>query len=270
VQRGSGPRCLGMWAVGVWWEVLPDARGGGQAGGASGFMQHGSGGWCIWLPVAGVRLEVPWAPGRDVRRVVHGVVAVRSGKRCIRLWEVVSGKRCIGCGWQGSGVACVGFWGSACSAADTRSGCRWGLAPPRRKHSHGQPCSSTRRELVVLVQRKLQSSYLKLMNSALQGRNRWKASLRALVPLAGDMRTVSHTFTSCPEATASSCRAGLRLNAPWLGSHCTAVLESSSETGATVGTYRYCFETRFVTVFPRATNTVLLVGGFCWKVEIMV
>jgi hypothetical protein len=98
---------------------------------------------------------------------------------------------------------------------------------------------------------------LKLMNTVLWGRNRWKASPSALLPLAGDMGTASHNFSFCPEAAASSSRAGLRHNAPWLSSCCTAVLEKSSVTRATVGTPTCCFETRFVTLLPRVTNTVL-------------
>jgi hypothetical protein len=75
---------------------------------------------------------------------------------------------------------------------------------PCRKHNHGLPCTSTWGELVVLVRGKPQSSDLKLMNSVLWGRNRWKASSGTLVPLAGDMATASHMFSSCPEASASS------------------------------------------------------------------
>jgi hypothetical protein len=95
---------------------------------------------------------------------------------------------------------------------------------------------------------------LKLMNTMLQGRNRWKVSPCALLPLAGDIGTASHFFSFCPEAAASSSRAGLRLNVPWLGSCCTADLDNSSVTRATVGTSACCFETRFVTVLPRATQ----------------
>jgi hypothetical protein len=75
---------------------------------------------------------------------------------------------------------------------------------PQGKHNHGRPCSSTHRELVVLVQ-KPQSSTLKLTNSVLQGMIRWKTSARTLVPLAGDMGTMTRIFFSCPEKAASSC-----------------------------------------------------------------
>jgi hypothetical protein len=101
---------------------------------------------------------------------------------------------------------------------------------------------------------------LKLMNSVLLSRNRWKSSPHTLVPLAGDMGTSSHTFSSCPEATASSPRAGLRLNVLWLGSCCTAVLESSSATRATVGASRCCLETRFVTVLQGYKYNTMIWG----------
>ncbi|XP_073930084.1 uncharacterized protein isoform X1 [Castor canadensis] len=201
---------------------------------------------------------------KGVGRVVPGCGRRGSGVRCVGFWRPACSAS--SCGQWGTGVRNVGVLGSACPA----SGCRWwssaggalgggdqacsaldtgwasvGSSPrPQRKNSHGQPCRSMRRELVVLVQRKPQNSDLKLLNSVLLGRNRWKALPRALVPLAGDMGTASHTFSSCPEATASSPGGGLRLNTLWLGSRCIAVLESSSVTRATVCACRCCFETR--------------------------
>lgn len=166
---------------------------------------------------AGIRCVVHWAVGGGGQRVVYSVAGGESGLWCLGLW-----------------AACVGH--AVCQV--TGSGLLWSGSRHLRKDSHGRLCNSTRGDLVIVVQRKLQSSALKLMNCVLWGRNSLKKSPRALVPLASDMGTVNHTFSSCPEAAVSSHPAGLRLNAPRLGSLSTAVLESSSATRATVGASR--------------------------------
>jgi hypothetical protein len=122
-RQGSGRKCLGMCPEWVRWEVCLDARGGGQAGGASGCAWLGLVGGasgCFWQEsgrkglgmhdawfrrevqqAEGVRLKVHPAAGCEVRRAV-------SGKRCIG--QQRSGVRCVR--QRGSSGKCTRLWAS--------------------------------------------------------------------------------------------------------------------------------------------------------------
>jgi hypothetical protein len=203
-QRGqargaSGGGCQACWCV------LPRRSGGRW----SGCRQRGSGGRCARMRAEGVR--------RVVLRAVGGA--------SIRLWAASVRRRCVGfwgsacsassCGQRGTGMWCVGVLGSACPALGcrrhgsagsalggggirravprTRGGRRWGPAPdPRGSTAMDNLGAALRRELVVLVQKKAQSSNLKLMNSVLWGRNSWKVLPRPWCSLLVTGESKSH------------------------------------------------------------------------------
>jgi hypothetical protein len=186
---GSGGRCIRRWGSSVLRRPAAEVRRGSD-GRWSGCRQRVSGrrGARMRAEVSGVSCVGLWVlhpsgcgdvgeacgmSGFGCQRAVHRVVG--SGGQACGVSGFWGQRPCVGLQVALVSRQCVGRWGVRRAVPRTRGGRRWGPAPdPGGSTAMDNLGAALRRELVVLVQKKPQSSDLKLMNSVLWGRNSWK------------------------------------------------------------------------------------------------